>query len=186
MEEFEPIRKGNIRFFETAFKSHFKGLHAYAYTILKDEALAEEMVQNVFYKIWEKREQLNIQSSLKAYLYKSVYHESLNHVRQQQVKSAYQTYAMHHTTESSNDSEHKIGLQELEERLRLALNELPEQCRTIFQLSRFNELRYREIADQLNLSVKTVENQMGKALRILRLKLVDFMPVIMVFINILN
>ncbi|WP_243745482.1 RNA polymerase sigma-70 factor [Segetibacter sp. 3557_3] len=186
MEEFEPIRRGDIKFFETAFKANFKSLHAYAFTILKDEVLAEEMVQNVFYKIWAKREQLTIDTSLKAYLYKAVYHESLNHLRQQQVKSKYETYAMHHHQQTSHDSESKVGLQELEHQLRKALNDLPEQCRTIFQLSRFNELRYREIAEQLNISVKTVENQMGKALRLLRLKLVDFMPVILLIMNFLK
>jgi RNA polymerase sigma-70 factor (ECF subfamily) len=69
-----------------------------------------------------------------------------------------------------------LGLKELEGRLEQAMNELPEQCRTIFQLSRFEELRYREIANFLGISIKTVENQMGKALKILRVKLVDFLP----------
>lgn len=72
---------------------------------------------------------------------------------------------------------------ELEQQFREALNELPEQCRTVFQLSRFEELKYREIADKLNISVKTVENHMGKALKLLRLKLVDFLPFLFIFIN---
>ena len=67
-------------------------------------------------------------------------------------------------------------LRELEERLDVALKELPEKCRTIFQMSRFEELKYQEIADRLELPLKTVENQMGKALRLLRIKLVDFLP----------
>jgi RNA polymerase sigma-70 factor (ECF subfamily) len=78
-----------------------------------------------------------------------------------------------------NENEHAgkgLQLKELEGRLAEAMNDLPEQCRTIFQLSRFEELRYREIADRLGLSIKTVENQMGKALKILRVKLVDFLP----------
>jgi RNA polymerase sigma-70 factor (ECF subfamily) len=73
-------------------------------------------------------------------------------------------------------------MRELEERLYTALNELPEQCRTIFQLSRFEEMRYREIADQLGISVKTVENQMGKALRLLREKLSDLLPLTIPFL----
>ena len=75
----------------------------------------------------------------------------------------------------------KVTSGELEKKLHAALNELPEQCRTIFQLSRFNELKYREIADQLGISIKTVENQMGKALKLLRVKLVDFLPFILLF-----
>jgi RNA polymerase sigma-70 factor (ECF subfamily) len=85
----------------------------------------------------------------------------------------------HHNYEKASD---KLAAGELEQRLEKALRELPEQCRTIFQLSRFDELKYKEIADKLGLSVKTVENQMGKALRLLRLKLVDFLPFISILL----
>jgi RNA polymerase sigma-70 factor (ECF subfamily) len=172
--------------FEEVFKTHFKALHSYAYTILKDDAIAEEMVQNVFFKLWEKKEQLDIQTSLKAYLYKAVYHESLNYLKHQKVKSVHQAYAMHSTDHTSNLAEKKLLQGELENKLQMAMNDLPEQCRTIFQLSRFEELKYREIADTLGLSVKTVENQMGKALKILRSKLVEFLPTIIAFINVIN
>jgi RNA polymerase sigma-70 factor (ECF subfamily) len=76
---------------------------------------------------------------------------------------------------------------ELERRLQTAINELPEQCRTIFQMSRFEELRYLDIAERLGISVKTVENQMGKALKTLRVKLIDYLPLILlILLNILN
>ena len=172
--------------FEQVFKTHFKALHSYAYTILKDDAIAEEMVQNVFFKLWEKKEQLDIQTSLKAYLYKAVYHESLNYLKHQKVKSVHQAYAMHSTDHTSNLAEKKLLQGEFENKLQMAMNDLPEQCRTIFQLSRFDELKYREIADTLGLSIKTVENQMGKALKILRSKLVEFLPTIIAFINVIN
>ncbi len=83
---------------------------------------------------------------------------------------------------NTNNATDRLKLKELEEKLDIALKELPEQCRTIFQMSRFEELKYLEIADKLGISVKTVENQMGKALRILRLKLVDFLPTILVLL----
>lgn len=162
--------------FEAVFKMHFKNLHAYACSITKEEAAAEEVVQNVFVKLWERSEVLSITGSVAAYLYRAVYNESLNHLKHQKVRSAYG----HHVTHTmKNENEHagkSLSLKELEGRLAEAMNELPEQCRTIFQLSRFEELRYREIGDRLGLSIKTVENQMGKALKILRLKLVDFLP----------
>ena len=85
-----------------------------------------------------------------------------------------------------NEVEHpakKIMAGELEKKIHSALNELPEQCRTIFQMSRFDELKYREIADKLGISVKTVESQMSKALRLLRVKLVDFLIFILLFIH---
>lgn len=161
--------------FEQMFKSHFKALHAYANVILKDEDDAEEIVQNMFLKFWEKRDLLNVQSSLKAYLYKCVYHDSLNFLKHQHIKTKYQQFAVHTMNAEYPPASSKVEMTELENSLCLALNELPEQCRTIFQMSRFEELKYREIADRLGLSVKTIENQMGKALKILRLELADFL-----------
>jgi RNA polymerase sigma-70 factor, ECF subfamily len=161
--------------FEKVFKKHFKGLHSYACTILKDDVMAEEMVQNVFCRLWEKTDQIDIRESVSGYLYRSVYHESLNYLKHLKVRDAYQVYALSQA-DHFTDTTQALELSELEQRLDRALSELPEKCRTIFQLSRFEELKYQEIADRLQLPVKTVENQMGKALRLLRLKLADFLP----------
>lgn len=165
--------------FELMFKTHYKALHAYANVMLKEDDLAEEIVQGMFLKFWEKRELLNIQTSIKAYLYKCVYHDCLNHLKHEKIKSKHQEFTYHTMDTHQEPASAKVELTELEVNLRKALNELPEQCRTIFQMSRFEELKYREIADQLGLSIKTVENQMGKALRILRLKLADFLTLIL-------
>jgi RNA polymerase sigma-70 factor (ECF subfamily) len=167
---------------ETAFKAlfteHYKGMYSYACIILKDETEAEEIVQNVFVRLWEKQKSIQIETSLKAYLYRMVYNDCMNHIKHKAVVLKFQkekTYAMKN---ESDNAEEKIASTQLNEQLSNALRELPEQCRTIFQLSRFEELKYREIAGQLGISEKTVENQMGKALRILRMKLVDFLPLI--------
>jgi RNA polymerase sigma-70 factor (ECF subfamily) len=152
------LSERNEKAFEQVFKSHFKNLHAYAATILKDDIMAEEMVQNVFFKMWEKNTPLSIPGSITAYLYRAVHNESLNYMKHQKVKAAYQAHNSFHTKNTSESASKKILFKELSEKLHQALNELPEQCRTVFQLSRFEELRYREIADQLNISVKTVEN----------------------------
>ncbi|MNL20944.1 RNA polymerase sigma factor SigV [compost metagenome] len=165
--------------FEQVFKTHFKALHAYALAILRDEDTAEEIVQGMFLKFWEKRELLNIQTSIKAYLYKCVYHDSLNFLKHEKIKTKYQDFATYTMNSLNEPASSKVETTELEQQIRLALNELPEQCRTIFQMSRFEELKYREIADQLGLSVKTIENQMGKALKIMRLKLADFLSLIL-------
>lgn len=169
------ISKESVAIFEAAFKAHFKALHAYAFTIVRDGMMAEEIVQNVFYKVWKNRETIEINQSLTAYLYRSVYHDGLNHLKHVKVKAAYQSYAAQHMGNTNNAAE-KVRVKDLEQKLDVALKELPEQCRTIFQMSRFEELKYRQIAGKLGISVKTVENQMGKALRLLRLKLVDFLP----------
>lgn len=168
--------------FEKVFKKHFKSLHAYACTIVRDEVMAEEMVQNVFCRLWEKTDQIQIRESLSGYLYRSVYHESLNYIKHLKVRATYQAYAVTQI-ENTNNTAHHMELHELTEQLEIALKELPEKCRTIFQMSRFEQLRYREIADRLHISVKTVENQMGKALKIMRARLVDFMILVLLFMN---
>nr|WP_068889270.1 RNA polymerase sigma-70 factor [Pedobacter panaciterrae] len=165
--------------FEQMFKAHYKELHSYASVMLRDEDTAEEIVQSMFLKFWEKRELLNVQTSIKAYLYKCVYNDSLNYLKHQKVKTKYQDFAAYTMNDHHEAASSKVELTELEFKIQEALNELPEHCRTIFQMSRFEELKYREIAEQLDLSIKTVENQMGKALKILRLKLADFITLIL-------
>lgn len=164
--------------FETLFKRHYKALHAYAAVILKDEDEAEEIVQQLFLKFWEKRELLAVQTSIKAYLYKCVYHDSLNFLKHQKVRGKYEDFTQRVSNTTYATGIDRLEVNELQDQINLALNDLPEQCRTIFQMSRFEELKYREIADQLGLSIKTVENQMGKALRIMRIKLADFLVLI--------
>lgn len=161
------------------FKAHYKELHSYAAVMLRDEDTAEEIVQSMFLKFWEKRELLNVQTSIKAYLYKCVYNDSLNYLKHQKVKTKYQDFAAYTMNDHHEAASSRVELTELQYKLQEALNELPEHCRTIFQMSRFEELKYREIAEQLDLSIKTVENQMGKALKILRLKLADFITLIL-------
>ncbi|KAA2238649.1 RNA polymerase sigma-70 factor [Chitinophaga agrisoli] len=168
---------------EKAFKTYFKALHAYACTIVKDDALAEDIVQQMFFKLWEKKERITVNQSLAAYLYRAVYHDSLNHLKHAKVKQAYQQHAVYHQSGHTSKTADKLLLGELEQQLYLAMNELPEQCRTIFQMSRFEMLKYQEIADRLGIAVKTVENQVGKALRILRGRLVDFLPLLILLFN---
>lgn len=176
------IKEGNERAFEKIFREYFKSLHAYAYTFMKDDEQAEEIVQNVFCRIWEKRDQLKPDGSLKAYLYRSVHNESVNYLKHQKTRTAFQ---VHYSNEEqiAGEASENILAAELNSQIQKALNELPLQCRTIFQLSRFENLKYKEIADQLNLSVKTVENQMGKALKVLRLKLAEFLPIFLYIIT---
>lgn len=181
-----PATSNSSAVFEDVFKQHFKDLHNYASSILKNSDDAEEIVQNVFYKLWEKKEKIATLQSIAAYLYRSVYNECLNFIKHSKVKDEYRNHTLHNTSNSTyvNDS---ASEKELEQKIHNAMNSLPEQCRTIFQLSRFEELKYREIADKLGLSVKTIENQMGKALKIMRTKLADYLPsLILVLLNLLN
>lgn len=162
--------------FERVFKSHFKALYAYAFVFVKDADVAEDMVQAAFCKLWEQSGKLVIRHSVTAYLYRSVYHECLNYFKHEKVKQAHLSQAVHLKDAGSNNAADQVQLRELQAGLSRALEDLPEGCRTIFQMSRFESLRYQQIADRLGISVKTVENQMGKALRILRTKLSPFLP----------
>lgn len=169
--------------FEQVFKSNFKRMHAYAFTILQDDHEAEEAVQQVFFRLWERNENLNINGPLAAYLYRAVHNQCLNQLRHLKVRSAHhlQVVYQHKNRESHPVDQAVKG--ELEQKIRSALQELPEQCRTVFQLSRFEELKYRDIAERLGISVKTVENQMGKALKILRARLVEYLSYLLAFIH---
>jgi len=169
--------------FEQVFKTHYKNLHAYAFTILKDEDEAEEMVQQVFFKLWERSEHLSFSGPIAAYLYRAVHNESLNFIKHQKVKAGHQLHVAYSMKNKAEQASPKMIRKELENKFREALNELPEQCRTVFQLSRFEDMKYKEIADKLDISVKTVENHMGKALKLLRTKLVDFLPLLLILLS---
>ena len=169
--------------FEQVFKTHYKNLHAYAFTMLKDQDEAEEMVQQVFFKLWERSEHLSFSGSIAAYLYRAVHNESLNFIKHQKVKAGHQLHVAYSMKNKSEQAQPKMIRKELENKFREALNELPEQCRTVFQLSRFEDMKYKEIADKLDISVKTVENHMGKALKLLRTKLVDFLPLLLILLS---
>ncbi|MDQ3112304.1 MAG: RNA polymerase sigma-70 factor [Bacteroidota bacterium] len=168
------IREGDAAAFEQLFHFYYAPLCRYAGGIVTETEDAEEIVQQVFLRIWERRKELNITVSFKAYLYRSVHNASLNHKqrRRKDVRLNDGPLRIVHAAEAS----HEMDVKQLEEEISKALKVLPEQCRKIFELSRFEELKYREIAELLDISVKTVENQMGKALRIMRERLSAYLP----------
>ena len=165
------------------FRTHYNHLCNYANTFLKDRDEAEEVVQNSFATLWEKRESLNISGSVKSYMFSMVQNNCLNVLKHEKVKQKHAGEELALGTDSEETVSNMMASSELEKRIEVALTYLPEQCRLIFKLSRFEELKYAEIADQLNLSVKTVENQMGKALRIMREQLKDYLPLLIVLFN---
>ena len=182
-ENYRAILEGNQPAFEMIFKTYYKPLCHYAHSFLNDKNEAEEVVQTTFIKIWEKKNELNIQSTLKAYLYSMVRNGCLNVIKHEKVK---QLHAQRHVQETERSRElvdEKVLSNDLESKIYLAMKALPEQCRLVFQLSRFEELKYQEIAYQLQISVKTVENQMGKALKIMRTQLKEYLPLYMLLLN---
>lgn len=145
------------------------------YKILKDKAIAEDLAQDTFFKFWDKRESIDIQTSLRAYLRRMAVNEALYYIRKNkkfQKETEIEPSDVGATTETV---EQELLHQELENKIAAAIKELPPRCQAIFRLSRFEDLSYKEIAAKLDISVKTVENQMGKALKSLRAALKDYM-----------
>ena len=163
------------------FKDHYEQLHRYAYTILKNEDEAKDVVQSVFLTLWEKQDTLRINTAPKAYLFRSVYHESLNYIRKQEVLRKHQTAA----AGDQEDSHQKpFAFEEddaIKEQIEQVLRELPPQCREVFVKSRAEQKKYSEIAAELGIAVKTVEAHMSKALKLIRQMLRVFIGLICLY-----
>jgi RNA polymerase sigma-70 factor (family 1) len=176
------IKQGNERIFEETFRKYYQSLCNYANSILKEMDESEEIVQNLFLSIWEKRSDLEITISLKSYLYRAVHNHCLNRIKHLKIREEYQQYATNFYDASYESVSQTIMKNELEQKIEEAIKKLPEQCRLIFRMSRFEELKYNEIAEQLELSPKTVENQIGKALKFLRIELAEYLPLLIYFL----
>lgn len=172
---------GDLSTFEMVFRDYYKPLVRYGNTFLKDSDETEDVVQQVFVTLWEKQTQLDIHTSIRAVLYKSVQNACLNKLKHLKVRNVYAEDWKASTVHE--DTSEPVLVNELNERIQLAVENMPEQCGRIFKMSRFEQLRYQEIADQLGLSVKTVENQMGKALKIVREELKDYLPLLILFFS---
>ena len=143
--------------------------------ILGNEDDAREVVQQVFINLWDRREETDLTRSLKSYLFTAVHNRSLNVIRDRKKFSGEEVPEQ---TVQWDVSE-QIEAMELEQRIMESLESLPEKCRQIFEMNRFEGLKYQEIASQLNISVKTVENQMSKALKLLRDKLTTYLHLLL-------
>jgi RNA polymerase sigma-70 factor (ECF subfamily) len=177
----QTLKEGNESAFEMVFKTYYRPLCQYAYSFLNDRDEAEEVVQAAFINVWDKRRQVEIQTSLKAYLYRIVRNSCLNVIKHEKVKQQHVAHEMVYGESTHEGVTQSVVASELEERISTAMKALPEQCRLVFQLSRFEELKYAEIADQLGISIKTVENQIGKALKIMREQLKDYLPIFLIY-----
>ena len=162
------------------FRDSYTPLVRYGNTFLKDTDETEDVVQQVFVSMWEKRAQLDIHTSVRAVLYRAVHNACLNRLKHQKVRRDYA--GDWKNTQSDSEQTDALEAAELQERINRAIETMPEQCARIFKMSRFEQLKYQEIADQLGLSVKTVENQMGKALKIIREALKDYLPLFILFL----
>jgi RNA polymerase sigma-70 factor (ECF subfamily) len=172
------LKEGNLELFNQFFTDYYVNLCRFAYTYVKDSDTAEEIVQEMFISIWEQRKNLSINSSVRSFLYTSVKNRALNYIRNEKTRTK-------HEDEFAREQASKVahivdfcGREELTFIIDQAVNELPEQCRLIFELNRNQNLSYKEIAQKMEISTKTVENQMGIALKKLRAKLSPYLTCI--------
>ena len=182
-QQITTLKAGDVTAFEMVFRTFYQPLCNYAYTFVQDRDAAEEIVQSTFLNVWEKGDNLVIHTAVKPYLYAMVRNACLNVIKHEKIKQQHADLELAVADRSIESVAHTVMASELEDKIQQAMEKLPQQCRLVFKLSRFEELKYAEIAEHLDISIKTVENQMGKALRIMREELKDYIPL---FIAVLN
>jgi len=165
------LKSGNVKVFEALFKQWYEPLCRYACSIVHDQEEAEDIVQRIFCKLWDHRIKLEIHTSMKSYLYRMVHNACLNRIKQWQMQSEHSEMIAQNSSTTTNCVEQAMIHKELSDQIELAIAALPERCRQVFLLSRMQHLSYIKIAETLQISPNTVETQIVKALKILRVKL---------------
>ncbi len=175
-EIFDKIQEGDTKAFDILFTSYYPILCVYAKDLLKASEIAEEVVQDVFVKLWNNRTDIFIKSSLKAYLYRMVHNHSLNYIRDNSTRKTIKALSMDDLKwrfellelESSYSIFDDLISDQMENDLNSAIDALPDQCKKVFCFSRYQGLSYSKIADQLNISVSSVKTQMQRAVEKLK------------------
>lgn len=171
----EKIKLIDTNTFERLFTTHYDALYRYCQTMLKEQKDIEDITQSVFMDLWNEHKKVVIHTSVKAYLFKAVYFKCMNKLKHDKVIAKHISTLPN--TEKSFNTDSMIT-EEISVKIKETLDSLPEQCRKIFNMSRLEGLKYQEIAEILQLSVKTVENQMGKALKTMRIALSEYINII--------
>jgi RNA polymerase sigma-70 factor, ECF subfamily len=170
-ELIDGLTQGDKQVFDLIFRNHYPGLCTYACSYVKSAEIAEEIVQELFIRIWEKHPTLHIHTSIKAYLYQSVFNASVNHLKKLQSKGYSHIDVESQTVRNellsmdmADDKFSKLYSDDAERDLESAIESLPDQCRQIFRMARFSNMSYGEISDRLNVSRSTVKTQMARAM----------------------
>lgn len=169
-------QSGDAANFESLFKQYYSPLVVFACKYVSDIETAREIVQDFFVKFYEKRQSISIDTSVKSYLYRSVHNSCLNYINQKNIQSRHLKIVEEEHIREDN-LENEIHSVELQQRIHDIVERLPGKCRTIFKMNRYEGIRNEDIAQQLNLSKRTVETQISKALKILRSKLSDMLAI---------
>lgn len=168
-----------VKLFEQLFKENFKPLCSFAIKYVGNLEEAKNLVQEVFISVWEKFDALPADTHYRSYLYTAVRNRSLNHLRDKKKIVALEHVVEHKLAEENT----ALEATELEREIEYAVNSLPDKCRQVFEMSRQQGLKHQEIADKLNISIKTVETQISKALAVLRTRLGEFLSLILILFS---
>lgn len=168
------MNQDNIKRIEQLFKEHFAPLCGFAQKYVYDLDEAKGVVHDVFVSVWEKMESMEAEMNFRSYLYTAVRNRCLNVIRDKKKEVQLDTVDEKLVSENYD----VLEVKELENEIELAINTLPDKCREVFEKSRVEGLKYAEIADKMGISVKTVEAQMSKALRMLRAHLAEFLSML--------
>ena len=158
---------------EVLFRKYYAALCKSLYKVLRDATIAEDIVQEIFLKVWEKRESLQMDEAVQSYLYRSCYNTALNLLKQQKRNTDIDSLEL--SVAGADTAEKDLSFLEAEAEILKAIDALPPKTKLVFSLSRFEELSYKEIAERLDISVKSVEKHMGIALQRLRENLKDYL-----------
>jgi RNA polymerase sigma-70 factor, ECF subfamily len=167
----------DLKTFENLFRQYYQMLCSYAHRMIHDPDASEEVVQDLFYTLWERRTELQINASVKSYLFTAVHNRCLKYIEHRNVESKYRNHYILNHSEMDSTSNDTLSMGELQEKIDKALRSLPDRYGKIFRMSRFEGLKYYEIAQRLSISIKTVEAGMGKALKLLRKSLKDYFEI---------
>ena len=181
------LKKGDQSAFKELFDQHYSLLCAIAYHYVKDAAVSETLAEDALLSVWDKFEELTFTTSLKAYLMRTVRNKSIDYLRSSKIEESHINIddVSNHCFLPDEELFEKYVLAELEQKIEAAINNLPEECRNVFIMSRYDDRSYQEIADYLNISINTVKYHMKHALNLLREELKDYLVLIIIFHNLL-
>ncbi len=163
----QRIKTGDNLAYDTLFKKYYAYLCMVVFRMTQDKVRAEDTVQEVMLEIWRKRETIQVNNAVKSYLHRAVRNKTLNQIRDQKMKFETEDQLKEVASTQSTPLE-KMDGEELQNVIKTAYESLPEKCRLVFTLVKYEGLSYKEVAEKLEISVKTVENQISKALKIIR------------------
>lgn len=177
----DRIRSGDSGAFEKLYNRYWESLFAAAMHRLQSIELSKDVVQELFVSLWEKRTSIRIRSNVKGYLFTALKHRIINKIKSETVREKYEKMVTEFYEANDLATEYRVLEKILLEELKRETDKLPERCREVFELSRMQQLSHKEIGEKLDISPKTVENHIGRALKTIRPKLKQIISVLFVF-----